>query len=131
MLAVLAVLAAAVPLQLADSHAVRGVKVAPLPSVERVQAMRTPQPVVIDGVLSDAIWASAQRVAAFQQRDPVEGVAPTESTVVWVAYDDAELYVAARMYDAHPDSIIARLGRRDATTNSDRFMLYLDTYHDH
>jgi hypothetical protein len=131
MFAVLAVLAAAVPQQLADSHVVRGVKIAPLPAVARVQAMRITQPVAIDGILTDAIWTSAQRVSEFQQRDPVEGVAPTESTVVWVAYDDAAVYVAARMYDAHPDSIIARLGRRDASTNSDRFMLYLDTYHDH
>lgn len=130
MLAVLAALAAAVPAQPADSPAVLRGKNDPA-AVEQVLAMRTLRPVVIDGVLSDPIWASAQRVANFQQRDPVEGVSPTESTVVWVAYDDAALYVAARMYDAHPDSIIARLGRRDANTNSDRFVLYLDTYHDH
>jgi hypothetical protein len=130
MLAVLAALAAAVPAQPADSPAVLRGKDVPAP-VAQVLAMRTPRPVVIDGVLADPIWASAQRVSTFLQRDPVEGVAPTESTVVWVAYDDAALYVAARMYDAHPDSIVARLGRRDANTNSDRFVLYLDTYHDH
>ena len=131
MLAVLAVLAALVPAQPADSpQVVRNKSLLP-PPVTRVMAFRTPRPVAVDGVLSDPIWATAQRVADFQQRDPVEGAAPTESTVVWVAYDDAALYVAARMYDAHPDSIIARLGRRDANTNSDRLTLYLDTYHDH
>ena len=131
MFAVLALLAAAVSAQPADTPAVARTKPALPPPVTRVLAFRTPRPVEIDGLLTDPIWATAQRVADFQQRDPLEGVAPTESTVVWVAYDDAALYVAARMYDAHPDSIVARLGRRDANTNSDAIVLYLDTYHDH
>jgi len=131
MLAVLAVLAAAVSAQPADTPAVARARTVLPPAVTRVLAFRTPRPVEIDGVLTDPIWATAQRVSDFQQRDPVEGGAPTESTVVWVAYDDAALYVAARLYDAHPDSIVARLGRRDANTNSDAFILYLDTYHDH
>src|SRR5256886_7654578 len=57
-------------------------------------------------------------------------MAPTESTFVYVAYDDAALYIGARLFDAHPDSIVARLGRRDAQTNSDAFTVYIDPYHD-
>src|SRR5437879_8754655 len=34
------------------------------------------------------------------------------------------------MYDSHPDSIVARLGRRDAQTNSDGLTVYIDPYHD-
>ncbi len=37
---------------------------------------------------------------------------------------------AREMYDTAPDSIVARLGRRDASTNSDRFNVYFDAYHD-
>jgi len=55
---------------------------------------------------------------------------PTESTVVYVAYDDAALYIGARLYDSHPDSIVARLARRDQGTSSDRFQVYIDSYHD-
>jgi len=98
--------------------------------VEQVRAVRATTPVVIDGVLSDAIWRTAVRISGFHQRDPNEGLAPSESTAVYVAYDDAALYVGARLYDDHADSIVARLGRRDAGTNSDRLTVYVDSYHD-
>ena len=105
----------------ADSPAV-----APL----RVRAVRASHPVTIDGTISDPLWQTADRVTGFLERDPNEGTTPSESTVVYVAYDDAALYVAARMYDDHPDSIIGRLGRRDAITTSDRFTVFIDPYHD-
>ncbi len=76
------------------------------------------------------MWRSAERVTGFLQRDPKEGEAASESTVVYIAYDDAALYIAARLYDAHPDSIVARLARRDEGTSSDRFTVYIDPYHD-
>ena len=98
--------------------------------VPQVRAVRAAQPLVIDGRLDDPIWRTAERVTGFLQRDPLEGTAPSESTVVFVAYDDAAIYVGARMYDAHPDSIVGRLGRRDDYANSDRFNVYLDPYHD-
>src|SRR3989449_7454652 len=98
--------------------------------VEQVRAVRTTTPVVIDGVLSDAIWRRAVRISGFHQRDRTGGLAPSEGPAVYVAYDDAALYVGARLYDDHADSIVARLGRRDAGTNSDRFTVYVDSYHD-
>ena len=64
------------------------------------------------------------------QRDPVEGAAPSESTAVFVAYDDDAVYIAARLYDSAPDSILARLGRRDAGIHADEFTFYVDSYHD-
>jgi hypothetical protein len=101
----------------------------PLPPPQ-IHAVRLAQPVLIDGVLNETIWATAQRVTTFTQRDPIEGGQPSESTVVYIAYDDAALYVGARMYDAHPDSIVARLGRRDVQLSSDQFTVYVDPYHD-
>jgi len=47
-----------------------------------------------------------------------------------VAYDDEALYIAARMYDDHPDSIVSRIGRRDAEMSSDWFGFAVDSYHD-
>lgn len=92
--------------------------------------MRAGQPLVVDGRLDDPVWRTAERVTGFLQRDPLEGTAASESTVVYVAYDDAAIYIGARMYDAHPDSIVGRLGRRDDYANSDRFNVFLDPYHD-
>lgn len=95
-----------------------------------VQAVRLTSPVTIDGVLSEPIWRSAPVDTQFVQRDPVEGVAPTMRTEVRVVYDDAALYIGARMWDAHPDSIVARLVRRDNSCQADRFMLFIDPLHD-
>jgi hypothetical protein len=98
--------------------------------VPQVRAMRAVQPLVVDGRLDDPVWRTAERVSGFLQRDPLEGKAASESTVVYVAYDDAAIYIGARMYDPHPDSIVGRLGRRDDYANSDRFNVFLDPYHD-
>lgn len=96
----------------------------------QMRAVRAARAVTIDGALADDVWRTASHVAGFVQRDPDEGKAATESTVVWIAYDDGAIYLAARMYDSKPDSIIARLGRRDDYTGADRFTFYVDPYLD-
>ncbi len=95
-----------------------------------VEAFRVVSPIKIDGVLSESEW---QRPGSskFTQRDPVEGAHPTQKTEVWVAFDDAALYIAARMYDTHPDSIVSRIGRRDADLSADALYVGIDSYHDH
>ncbi|HEX9703695.1 MAG TPA: DUF5916 domain-containing protein [Gemmatimonadales bacterium] len=95
-----------------------------------VRAIRASHAVVLDARLTEPFWLQAHQVRDFAQRDPNEGAAPTESTVVFLAYDDEAMYVAARLYDRAPDSIVARLGRRDVYTSSDLFTVYLDPYHD-
>jgi len=102
----------------------------PSTAPHQVRAVRLAQPLIIDGILREPLWQTAERVTGFLQRDPTEGAAASESTVVYIAYDDAALYIAARLYDAHPDSIVARLARRDQSTSSDRFTVFIDPYHD-
>jgi hypothetical protein len=102
----------------------------PPADVGPVRAVRLTSPVTVDGRLDEAAWRGAPAVRRLTQRDPVEGAVPGESTWVWVAYDDGALYVAARCWDSRPDSIIAQLVRRDVSTASDRFFVYLDTYRD-
>ncbi len=100
-------------------------------SLPPIRAARLASPVTIDGALTEAAWQGAPSSTQLVQGDPVEGVAPSESTWVWLAFDENALYVGARMWDAHPDSIIANLVRRDGFVASDRFLLLLDPYHDH
>jgi hypothetical protein len=95
-----------------------------------VHAVRLTTPVNLDGVLAEPVWRPENVVTDFKQRDPHEGAPATERTEVWVAYDDDALYVAARMLDSTPDSILARLARRDEEVTADHFTLYLDPYHD-
>ena len=84
----------------------------------------------LDGRLTESLWSRAEPASGFVQRDPDEGKAATESTTVWITYDDGAIYVGARMYDSKPDSIVSRLGRRDDYTGADRFTFYVDSYHD-
>jgi hypothetical protein len=102
----------------------------PQGSLPPVQAVRLTSPVTVDGTLDEAVWQGAPAVTRLTQSDPIEGAVASESTAVWVAWDDEALYVAARCSDTRPDSIIAQLVRRDVVTASDRFMLYLDPFHD-
>lgn len=102
------------------------VKTKPRPTVE---AHRSNNRITIDGVLSEPEWQRTG-VSDFTQKVPIEGVAPTQKTEVWVAYDNEALYVAAQLYDTAPDSIIDRIARRDADLNADWFYLGIDSYHD-
>ena len=99
-------------------------------SMPPLRAARLTAPVTVDGVLDEAVWQGVPTVTHLTQNDPDEGAVASESTAVWVAWDDQALYVAARFSDTRPDSIIAQLVRRDVVTASDRFMVYLDPFHD-
>ncbi len=101
------------------------------PRTKQVIAVRSHEQIRVDGVLSEGVW---QRVgfSDLEQREPDQGAAPTEKTEVWIAYDNEALYLAAKMYDRAPDSIVARLVRRDFVYGdpSDGFVFYLDPYRD-
>ncbi len=94
-----------------------------------IHAVRLSAPIKIDGVLDETVWQT-EGVDRFTQREPQQDSAPTERTVAWVAYDNEALYVAARMYDSHPDSVRALLARRDRWAEADRFNVYIDSYND-
>jgi hypothetical protein len=103
----------------------------PAGAASAVQAVRLAGSIDVDGRLDDAAWAAAPAIEGFRQNRPREGAPASQRTVVRVLYDDAALYVGARMYDTAPDSIISRLGRRDDNhLNADDFVVFLDPYHD-
>ena len=95
-----------------------------------VNSVRTNEPIIVDGVLSEAIWQNADSISNFTQRDPVENTKPSERIVVHVIYDNNSIYIGAKLYDSSPDSIIANLARRDVDINADLFIVYLDPYFD-
>jgi hypothetical protein len=97
--------------------------------IKQISAVRSKEPIRIDGILSESVWQRAGTTALFQQ-DPNQGQPVSEKTEIWVAFDDEALYVAAHLYDSHPDSIIARLSRRDNDVGGDQFAIGIDSYHD-
>ena len=95
-------------------------------SARVVTGVRFQGAIRIDAVLDDSAWASAPVATNFRQREPSEGAPATLPTEVRVVWDDEALYVAARMHDPSPDSIIALLARRDEMTPSDEFFIGID-----
>lgn len=99
------------------------------PAPRKLTAQRVTGSITIDGRLTESVWQGAG-TRGFVQREPDEGVPASEDTEVWVAYDDDALYVAARMYDSRPDSIIGRLARRDENSESDKLSVGIDAAFD-
>jgi hypothetical protein len=96
----------------------------------QVLAVKSSEVITVDGDLSEPAWSEANVISNFIQRVPDEGKAPTQKTEVKVLFNNNCLYIGARFYDSSPDSIIARMTRRDDSGNSDAFTLYLDPYND-
>src|SRR6186713_796522 len=56
----------------------------------------TGQPPRIDGQADDEVWRLAPSIDDMVQNEPDNMQAPTERTIVQVAYDDRSIYVLAR-----------------------------------
>jgi hypothetical protein len=101
------------------------------PGQKTVRVVRTATPPVIDGDLSDVVWATAAVVDDLHQVSPTEYAEPYEHTEVYILYDDDALYVAARLYDTEPDLITARnLRQNDNIGQDDRFYVTIDPFND-
>ena len=90
----------------------------------------------IDGKLDEAAWAAATPIGDLTQSTPNEGKAPTEKTEVRVLYDDAAIYIGARMFDSQgKKGVHAILTRRDqlmtdGSLTSDKIAFVFDPFHD-
>lgn len=97
-------------------------------SVQMAFTQRTDVVPLIDGVIEPEVWGLAEPISNFFQYNPVFQDKPSQYTEVRLLYNDDAIYVAAQMYDSHPDSILMQLGGRDASLNADAFGIRLDTY---
>jgi len=98
-----------------------------------VRAVRLSAPLTIDGALDEPLYAGTTPVSAFVQALPLEGGEPSQRTEAWVAFDQANVYVSARVHDTAPEGAwVANEMRRDAPAIelNDQFGVFLDTYAD-
>jgi hypothetical protein len=87
-------------------------------------------PIVLDGVVDEVAWTKAAQFQLFMH-SPQNNVAPTESTVAYIMYDDRYVYVAGKMSDKEPTNIQSPTKKRDDLgLNNDWFGVYLDTFND-
>jgi uncharacterized protein DUF5916 len=87
-------------------------------------------PVVVDGKLTEEVWAQAPSISEFVQREPAEGSAPSQRTDARIAFDETSLYVGVHAYDSEPNRIVGILTRRDQRSPSDWIKIVVDSFFD-
>ena len=98
-----------------------------------VRATRLTEPLRLDGALDEEVYRSVQPFGDFVQVEPEAGAPATESSDVWVLFDDSHIYVSARYWDsAPPEEWVANELRRDTgqLRQNDTFGVGFDTFYD-
>ena len=90
---------------------------------------RTNNPPVIDGILDDTCWKTAQKSQDFRMHQPHDNIPASFDTEFSILYDNNNLYVAIRAHDPEPDKIYRQITRRD-NVNSEFVALCIDSYYD-
>lgn len=86
-------------------------------------------PITIDGVIDATEWAGTTIIDDLHQFEPDDHAAPSEKSEFLVSYDEDFLYVAARLFDANPDKILARqLIQGETLRYDDTISIVLDPY---
>ncbi len=97
---------------------------------KQARAVRVPPGAIrFDGRTDEVVWQTADPVSDFVQAEPVEGAAPTDRTEVRFAYDDASLWIGARMFSIQK-AVQAPMSRRDEGEQAEYLQIELDTYLD-
>ncbi len=94
----------------------------------KVDAYKINIPLTIDGKLNESAYNFAIPAKDFVQIQPYNGKPSLQPTEVYFFYDQTAVYIGAKLYDNHPDSIFNYLTERDNTGMSDYFGVYLDPY---
>ena len=94
-------------------------------------AIKTNQPIKIDGNLNDAAWKDIEPSGDFITSSPVFGKTSAHKTEVRITYDNTAIYIGAYMYDK-PENIRKQITARDMIDRQDVdiFVVGFDTYHD-
>jgi hypothetical protein len=92
-----------------------------------LQASRVTTAPVIDGLLDDEAWRSAElQLGEWRSYNPLHGDRIPQQTHVWIAYDTRYLYFAFQCDDPEPDRIKTSVTRRDNIFSDDWVGLSLD-----
>ena len=92
---------------------------------------RTTEEIVLNGLLEEGVWKSANIATGFHQQFPHDDTLAKARTEVKLAYDDNNLYAGIICYDEVPGKYIVESLRRDFDDrNNDYFMLVMDPFDD-
>ncbi len=100
------------------------------PQSDPLKPLKTDTQPKIDGLLDDTIWKDAPSVTGFKSFIPDFGNDLDFKTVVYMAYDDENLYFAYKCYDDDPGKIKASINSRDNILEDDWVCINLDSFND-
>jgi len=92
--------------------------------------VKVTSPPVIDGILDEDIWKNNSGISGFKSFTPDFGNDLPFNTIVWVAYDEENLYFAFRCFDSEPDKIKVSVDARDKINQDDWVCVNLDSFND-
>lgn len=85
---------------------------------------------VIDGVLDEAAWATAESAGEFQQYFPSDDVPAQYQTDIRMLTDETTLYVGLKVYTPGQDYVIPSLERDFRAGGNDNISIIFDTFND-
>jgi hypothetical protein len=102
------------------------------PEPRAIRAIRTVEPMQIDGHATEDTWRRAPKDDRFVERTPEVGGTPPVRTTLQIAYDDEFLYVLIEC-ESEPGDVIVRTLRRDnpGIFSDDTVYVKLDAAHNH
>ncbi len=94
-------------------------------------AVRTNDPIKLDGKLIENCWTNAPYIQNFTQREQSEGEPASEKTKIAVVYNEKEIYFGIWCFDSEPNKISAQQMARDFSWGSDdNIEIMLSTFND-
>ena len=100
----------------------------PVPAVTTVKF--TNEPILLDGILDEPDWATAQYAPDFWQYFPVDTVRSAHNTKVRFLYNELGLYIAIEAEAPHPDFVVETLRRDFSGPRNDNVTIMFDTFRD-
>ena len=98
---------------------------------KQIHIKSTGEKIVLDGILSEAIWQNAQKAEDFWQYFPFDTSRSKSESEVMMTYDNEFIYAAIIVYDSLPGDYLAVSLRRDYRGgNIDGFSIVLDPFLD-
>lgn len=98
---------------------------------KELAALRINEKISTDAQFNEESWQKVKPTVGFVQYEPKPNIPSIFESEVRVLYDDINIYIAAQLFDPHPDSILKEITTRDARNgNHETFSVIIDTYQD-
>lgn len=91
---------------------------------------KTDASILVDGILDEAVWGTAETVQGFSQYFPADSVPALGDTEIKMVYDDKNLYVAITCHSSGNQFITSSLRRDYDLLSGDNITLMFDSYND-